>query len=141
MEYRENRVCILDKNPWRKEEGTVPVRSLQVRIERIGYRVVGLLVRAEYLPYGVSGLDGLLRGEPFEHEADGFAKQRCHGLVIGPAPVPIGVSKVPEASGFFRGVAELGVVTVLGATFHEVNPVARGGLKLVDARQAPAQLA
>lgn len=56
-------------------------------------------------------------------------------------PVPIGVSKVPEASGFFRGVAELGVVTVLGATFHEVNPVARGRLKLVDARQAPAQLA
>ena len=55
-------------------------------------------------------------------------------------PVPIGVSKVPEASGFF-GVAELGVVTVLGATFHEVNPVARGRLKLVDVRQAPAQLA
>jgi len=56
-------------------------------------------------------------------------------------PVPIGVSKVPEASGFVRGVAKLGVVTVLGATFHEVNPVARGRLKLVDARQAPAQLA
>ena len=70
--------------------------------------MVGLLVRAEYLPYGVSGLDGLLRGEPFEHEADGFAKQKD--------------------------------VTVLGATFHEVNPVARGRLKLVDARQAPAQL-
>ena len=38
--------------------------------------MVGLLVRAEYLPYGVSGLDGLLRGEPFEHEADGFAGQK-----------------------------------------------------------------
>jgi hypothetical protein len=53
----------------------------------------------------------------------------------------LGISKVPEGSGFFRGVAELGVVTVLGATFHEVNPVARGRLKLMDARQAPAQLA
>ena len=44
-----------------------------------------------------------------------------------------------KASGFFRGVAELGVVTVLGAAFHEVNPVARGRHKLVDARQASAQ--
>jgi hypothetical protein len=105
--------------------------------------VVGLLVRAEYLPYGVSGLDGLLRGEPFEHEADGFAKQKDVTVSLSGrhVPVPIGVSKVPEASGFFQGVAELGVVTVLGATFHEVNPVARGGLKLVDARQASAQLA
>src|SRR6266403_3789540 len=51
-----------------KEAGIRAERSLQVRIERIGYRVVGLLVRAEYLPYGVSGLDGLLRGEPFEHD-------------------------------------------------------------------------
>ena len=105
--------------------------------------MVGLLVRAEYLPYGVSGLNGLLRGEPFEHEADGFARQKDVTVSLSGrhVPVPIGVSKVPEASGFFRGVAELGVVTVLGATFHEVNPVARGRLKLVDARQAPAQLA
>ena len=106
--------------------------------------MVGLLVRAEYLAYGVSGLDGLLRGEPFEREADSFAGQKDDATVSlsdRHVPVPIGVSKVPEASGFFRGVAELGVVTVLGATFHEVNPVARGGLKLVDARQAPAQLA
>ena len=104
--------------------------------------MVGLLVVAEYLPYGVSGLDGLLRGEPFEREADSFAgKDPTVSLSDRHVPVPIGVSKVPEDSGFFRGVAELGVVTVLGATFHEVNPVARGRLKLVDARQAPAQLA
>ena len=33
----------------------MPERSLQVRIERTGCRgLVGLLVRAEYLPYGVS---------------------------------------------------------------------------------------
>jgi hypothetical protein len=102
--------------------------------------VVGLLVGAEYLPYGVSGLDGLLRGEPLTgwlrraEDATGSLSDRH-------VPVPIGVSKVPKASGFFRGVAELGIVTVLGATFHEVNPVARGRLKLVDARQAPAQLA
>ena len=56
--------------PWIKIRGEkrrepLPERSLHVRIERTGYRVVGLLVRAEYLPYGVSGLDGLLRGEPF----------------------------------------------------------------------------
>ena len=106
-------------------------------------RLVGLLVRAEYLAYGVSGLDGLLRGEPFEREADSFAGQKDATVSLSDrhVPVPIGASKVPEASGFFRGVAELGVVTVLGATFHEVNPVARGRLKLVDARQAPAQLA
>jgi len=80
--------------------------------------------------------------------ASGFAIQERVGqkdatvsLADRHVPVPIGVSKVPEASGFFRGVAELGVVTVLGATFHEVNPVARGRLKVVDARQAPAQLA
>ena len=93
--------------------------------------------------YGVSGLDGLLRGEPFEREADSFAGQKDATVSLSDrhVPVPIGVSKVPEASGFFRGVAELGVVTVLGATFHEVNPVARGRLKLVDVRQAPAQLA
>lgn len=105
--------------------------------------MVGLLVRAEYLPYGVSCLDGLLWGEPFEHEGDGFAGQKDGTVSLSDrhVPVPIGVSKVPEASGFFQGVAELGVVTVLGATFHEVNPVARGRLKLVDARQAPAQLA
>ena len=36
-----------------------------------------------------------------------------------------------EVSRFFRGIAELGVVTVLGAAFHEVNSVARGRLKLV----------
>ena len=102
--------------------------------------MVGLLVGAEYLPYGVSGLDGLLRGEPLT----GWlrrAEDATVSLSDRHVPVPIGVSKVPEASGFFRGVAELGVVTVLGATFHEVNPVARGRLKLVDARQAPAQLA
>ena len=95
--------------------------------------MVGLLVRAEYLPYGVSGLNGLLRGEPFEHEADGFARQKDVTVSLSGrhVPVPIGVSKVPEASGFFQGVAELGVVTVLGATFHEINPVAHGGLKLV----------
>ena len=92
------------------------------------------------LPYGVSGLDGLLRGEPLT----GWlrrAEDATVSLSDRHVPVPIGVSKVPEDSGFFRGVAELGVVTVLGATFHEVNPVARGWLKLVDARQAPAQLA
>ena len=88
-------------------------------------------------------MDGLLWSEPFEHEADGFAGQKDATVSLSDrhVPVPIGVSKVPEASGFFRGVAELGIVTVLGATFHEVNPVARGRLKLVDARQAPAQLA
>ena len=82
-------------------------------------------------------------GEPFEREADSFAGQKDATVSLSDrhVPVPIGVSKVPEASGFFRGVAELGVVTVLGATFHEVNPVARGRLKLVDVRQAPAQLA
>ena len=76
----------------------------------------------------VSGLDDLLRGEPFEREADSFAGQKDATVSLSDwhVPVPIGVSKVPEASGFFRGVAELGVVTVLGATFHEVNPVARG---------------
>ena len=69
-------------------------------------------------------MDGLLRGgEPFEHEADGFAAEGCHvSLSDRHVPVPIGVSKVPEESGFFRGVAELGVVTVLGATFHEGKP-------------------
>jgi len=78
----------------------------------------------------------------FRIEAAGFAGQKDATVSLADrhVPVPIGVSKVPEASGFFRGVAELGVVTVLGATFHEVNPVARGRLKLVDARQAPAQL-
>ena len=88
-------------------------------------------------------MDGLLRGEPFEREADSFAGQKDATVSLSDrhVPVPIGVSKVPEASGFFRGVAELGVVTVLGATFHEVNPVARGRLKLVDVRQAPSQLA
>lgn len=55
-------------------------------------------------------------------------------------PVPIGVSKVPEASGFVRGVAELGVVTVLGATFHEVNPVARGRLNLSMRGKPPHSL-
>ena len=88
-------------------------------------------------------MNGLLRGEPFEHEADGFARQKDVTVSLSGrhVPVPIGVSKVPEASGFFRGVAELGVVTVLGATFHEVKPVALGRLKLVDVRQVPAQLA
>ena len=38
----------------------MPERSLQVRIERTGCRgLVGLLVRAEYLPYGVSGWTAL----------------------------------------------------------------------------------
>jgi hypothetical protein len=88
-------------------------------------------------------LYGLPRGEPFEQETDGLAGQKDSTVLLSDrhVPVPIGVSKVPEASGFFRGVAELGVVTVLGATFQEVNPVARGWLKLVDARQASAQLA
>ena len=83
------------------------------------------------------------RGEPSEHEADGFAGQKGSTLSLSDrnVPVPIGVSKVPEASGFFWGVAELGVVAVLGATFHEVNPCARGWLKLVVARLASAQLA
>jgi hypothetical protein len=54
-------------------------------------------------------LDGLPRGEPFEHEADGFARQKDATVSLSDrhVPVPIGVSKVPEASGFVRGVAEL----------------------------------
>ena len=52
-----------------------------------------------------------------------------------------GLAKFQRRAASSGGVAELGVVTVLGATFHEVNPVARGRLKVVDARQAPAQLA
>jgi hypothetical protein len=37
---------------------------------------------------------------------------------------PLGVSKVPEPSGFFRGVAALSVVAVFGTAFHHVNPAA-----------------
>ena len=60
VEYRENRVCIFDKTRGEKRREPVPERSLQVRIERTGCRgLVGLLVRAEYLPYGVSGLTAL----------------------------------------------------------------------------------
>jgi hypothetical protein len=121
----------------------VPERSLQVRIERTGCRDCRPPRPRRISAIRSKRLDGLPRGEPFEHEADGFAGQKDATVSLSDrhVPVPIGVSKVPEASGFFRGVAELGVVAVLGATFHEVNPVARGRLKLVDARQAPAQLA
>ena len=101
-----------------------------------------LLIRAEYLPYG-SVWTAYLGASRLSMRRMAFAGQKDATVSLSDrhVPVPIGVSKVPEASGFVRGVAELGVVTVLGATFHEVNPVARGGLKLVHARQAPAQLA
>ena len=65
----------LDKTHGEKEAGIRAERSLQVRIERIGYRVVGLLVRAEYLPYGVSGWTALAEVVA-EDLSDGFRKKR-----------------------------------------------------------------
>ena len=45
-------------------------------------RLVGLLVRAEYLPYGVSGWTALAEAVA-EDLSDGFRKKSNHGGSIG----------------------------------------------------------
>jgi hypothetical protein len=41
----------------------------------------------------------------------------------------------------FRAVTDFGVVAVRGTAFHEVDPVAGGRLKPIEAWQAPTLLA
>ena len=67
--------------------------------------MVGLLVRAEYLPYGVSGLDGLLRGELFEHDRMASPSRRMprSRYRTGTFPSQSGLAK------FQRRVASSGV--------------------------------
>jgi hypothetical protein len=54
VEYRENRVCIFDKTRGEKRRDPCLISASPDRTNRM-QRLVGLLVRAEYLPYGVSG--------------------------------------------------------------------------------------
>jgi hypothetical protein len=72
VEYRENRVCILDETRGEKRREPVPeaISASPDRTNRI-QRLVGLLVRAEYLPYGVSGWTALAEVVA-EDLSDGF---------------------------------------------------------------------
>ena len=66
--------------------------------------MVGLLVGAEYLPYGVSGLDGLLRGEPLsERMASPGRRMPRSRYRTGTFPSQSGLAK------FQRRVASSGV--------------------------------